>query len=66
MARRWAGITALLGARTGWREAMRRHGFDRALLPRDWPLSTMLDGEPGWRRVYEDGAGVLFVREENP
>jgi hypothetical protein len=54
----------LLAAGTGWRDAMRRHGFERALLPKDWPLSTMLDREPGWRRVYEDGAGVLFVREE--
>ena len=40
--------------------SMRRHGFERALLPRDWPLSTMLDGEPGWRRVYEDELAVLF------
>ena len=37
----------LLGASEGWREVMRRHAFDRALLPREWPLSTMLDGEPG-------------------
>lgn len=54
---------ALLGAGEGWRESMRRHGFDLALLPRTWPLSTMLDREPGWRRVDEDAAGVLFVRE---
>lgn len=53
-------------AGTGWREALRRHGFERALLPRDWPLSTMLDREPGWRRVYEDAAGVLFVRKASP
>jgi hypothetical protein len=56
----------LLGASTGWRATLARYGFDRALLPRDWPLSTMLDREPGWRRVYEDRAGVLFVREETP
>jgi len=54
----------LMAAAPGWREVLRRHGFDRALLPRDWPLSTILDREPGWRRVYEDAAGSLFVREE--
>lgn len=56
----------MLAAGAGWRDAMRRHGFERALLPRDWPLSTMLDREPGWRRVYQDDAGVLFVREATP
>lgn len=56
----------LLAAAPGWRDVIERHGFERALLPRDWPLSTMLDREPGWRRVYEDGTGVLFVREATP
>jgi hypothetical protein len=56
----------LLAVKPGWRDSLRRHGFDRALLPRDWPLSTILDGEPGWRRVYEDEAGVLFVRGAMP
>jgi len=54
----------LLGASEGWQEVMRRHGFDRALLPREWPLSTMLDGEPGWRRVYQDDLAVLFARDD--
>jgi len=53
----------LLGASEGWRDVIRRHAFDRALLPRSWPLSTMLDGEPGWRRVYEDEIAVLFARD---
>jgi hypothetical protein len=56
----------MLAAGAGWRETMRRHRFERALLPRDWPLSTMLDREPGWRRVYEDETGALFVNEARP
>jgi hypothetical protein len=56
----------LLSAGSGWRKTLARRGFERALLPRDWPLSTILDREPGWRRVYEDGSGVLFVREATP
>jgi hypothetical protein len=55
----------LLGAGSRWRDALARYGFERALLPRDWPLSTMLDREPGWRRVYEDPVAVLFVRAED-
>jgi hypothetical protein len=56
----------LMTAGQGWRQTLERHGFERALLPRDWPLSTMLDREPGWRRVYEDTTAVLFVRETAP
>jgi hypothetical protein len=51
---------ALLNAGPGWREALGRHRFDAALLPRDWPLSGFLDREPGWRRVYEDRSAVVF------
>jgi hypothetical protein len=53
---------ALLNAAPGWRQALRRYDFDGALLPRDWPLIAMLDGEPGWQRVYEDGSAVWFER----
>jgi hypothetical protein len=56
----------LLVAGAGWRGVLERYGFERALLPRDWPLASMLDREPGWRRVYEDAAGVLFAREAIP
>jgi hypothetical protein len=58
-----ADYRELLDAGPGWREAMRQHGFERALLPRDWPLRTMLGREPGWRCVYEDEVATLFVRE---
>ena len=40
-------MSELMGAAEGWRDVIRRHGFERALLPRSWPLSTMLDGEAG-------------------
>jgi hypothetical protein len=53
----------LLRGAEGWRDVMRRHSFDRALLPRTWAISTMLDGEPGWRRVYADEIAVLFARD---
>jgi hypothetical protein len=53
----------LMSAERGWRELMARYGFELALLPHDWPLSTVLEREAGWRRVYEDRAGVLLARD---
>jgi hypothetical protein len=52
----------LLGAEEGWRELLDRYGFELALLPRDWPLGTMLEREPGWRCIYRDSVAVLFAR----
>jgi hypothetical protein len=53
----------LLAAESGWREVLARYGFSLALLPHDWPLSTMLDREPGWRPVYRDAVAVLYARQ---
>ncbi len=46
-----------------WRELLDRYGFELALLPNDWPLSTMLDREPGWHEEYRDRVAVLYRRE---
>jgi hypothetical protein len=54
----------LLAAEQGWRELLDRRRFQLALLPHDWPLSTMLDSEPGWRRIYADRVAVLYERKE--
>ncbi|MCU1238965.1 MAG: hypothetical protein JWP63_6932 [Candidatus Solibacter sp.] len=56
----------LFAAEDGWRELLDRYGFELALLPHDWPLSTMLEREPGWRHVYGDGVAVLYARSERP
>lgn len=53
----------LLSAGPGWRELVERYRFAVALLPRDWPLATTLDREPGWRQVYGDRLSVLYVRQ---
>jgi hypothetical protein len=58
-----ADYRSLLAAGPGWRAVLERYRFDLALLPHDWPLSTMLDREPGWRRIYADRLGVLYARE---
>jgi len=58
-----ADYRALMTADRSWRQLMDRYGFDLALLPHDWPLSTALEKEPGWHRVYEDRVGVLLARQ---
>ena len=53
---------ALMSGEKPWRELLERYGFSLALLPNDWPLSTALGREPGWRRIYEDRVAVLYAR----
>jgi hypothetical protein len=57
-----ADYRKLMSAQGTWRAVMERYGFDLALLPRDWALSTMLEREPEWQRVYEDPVSVLYAR----
>jgi hypothetical protein len=58
-----ADYRALMSADRSWRDLVDRYQFQLALLPHDWPLSTVLEREPGWRRVYEDRVGVLLARD---
>ena len=53
----------LMAGQSPWRQLLDRYGFDLALLPNDWALSTALDREPGWRRVYQDSVAVLYQRQ---
>ena len=59
-----ADYRKLLGGDGPWPELLDRYGFQLALLPRDWTLSTSLAREPGWRRVYQDPVAVLYARQE--
>ena len=58
-----ADYRTMFGAELGWRELLDRYNFELALLPLDWPLSTMLEHEPGWHHVYADGVAVFYARE---
>jgi hypothetical protein len=59
-----ADYRTLMTASQGWREILARYGFDLALLPRDWPLASTLDREPGWRKIYGDSVASLFQHEK--
>ncbi|MGN6817666.1 MAG: hypothetical protein ACTHJR_03240 [Sphingomonas sp.] len=45
-----------------WKAAEARWKFVWTILPPDTPLVTILDHEPGWRRVYADRWAVIHVR----
>jgi hypothetical protein len=53
----------LLSGEKPWRELIGRYRFDLALLPHDWALSTALEREPGWRKVYEDRVAVIYTHD---
>jgi hypothetical protein len=50
----------LLQGSYDWRAILKRYGFDRALLPVDWPLAAILKLDPSWRVVKDDGKAILF------
>jgi len=52
----------LMEARPGWANLFRKYEIGVALVPRDWPLAELLGNNPAWRRIREDGLGVLYER----
>jgi hypothetical protein len=51
----------LLQGSYDWQSILRRHRFDVALLPVEWPLASLLKLDPAWKVVKDDGKAVLFV-----
>jgi hypothetical protein len=52
----------LMNGKWGWQQALERHGFEAALLPASWALSSTLKLDPDWRLVYDDGEALFFER----
>jgi len=50
----------LLQGAYDWQAILNRQRFDVALLPVEWPLSSLLKQDPGWRVVRDDHRTVLF------
>lgn len=51
----------LLQGAYDWRTILQRHGFDRALVPVEWPLAQILKLDPSWHVVEDDGKAILFL-----
>jgi hypothetical protein len=45
---------------------MDQYGFQVALLPAEWPLSSLLKQDSSWRVVADDHSAVLFQRLSLP
>ena len=45
-----------------WKAILRRYQFDRALLPVEWPLASLLKTDPEWRLIDDDHHSLLFRR----
>jgi hypothetical protein len=52
----------LLQGAYDWRAIVDRNGFDVALLPAGWPLSSLLKQDPSWQVVDDDHRSVLLRR----
>jgi hypothetical protein len=50
----------LLQGAYDWRAIMDRRRFEVALLPVEWPLTSLLKQDPAWRVVRDDQRAVLF------
>jgi hypothetical protein len=57
---------ALLDADRSWRAIMTRYQFSAAFLPLHWPLSQLLEQEPGWRVVARDSQAILLLHDAAP
>jgi hypothetical protein len=45
-----------------WEEIFKRYGFEVALVPAEWPLSSLLKADPEWRLEYDDGHALVMTR----
>lgn len=52
----------LLQGAYDWHAIVERNGFDVALLPAEWPLSSLLKQDPSWRVIDDDHRSVLLRR----
>lgn len=52
----------LLQGAYDWQTILRRHRFEVALLPVNWPLAEMLKMDRSWQVVQDDSRAILFRR----
>jgi len=51
----------LLQGSYDWQTILKRHAFEVALLPVEWPLAQILKLDPSWQVVQDDKRAILFV-----
>lgn len=48
---------------TNWKESLNKHDVRTVLIKPDTALASLLRQEHEWRKVFEDGQAVIFVRQ---
>ena len=61
-----ADYQALLDASGRAREVLDRQRFDLALLPHEWALGRVIEGDRGWKCIYRDEVAALYARSAGP
>ncbi len=51
----------LLQGAYDWQAILKRHGFEVALLPVEWPLAQLLKLDPSWQVIKDDRRAILFI-----
>ena len=45
-----------------WQEVLDRWDVQAIVASSDWDLLPILEADPGWREIYRDDDGAVFVR----
>jgi hypothetical protein len=53
---------ATSSADPGWPALLDRYAIDYVLWPPDNLLARLLEGDPGWQRIYGDELATIFIR----
>jgi hypothetical protein len=64
----WQDYSNVANGRAGWQATLDRWGVDVVAVSRDQglPLIPRIAGDPGWRQLYSDADGAVFVRRTSP
>jgi hypothetical protein len=62
----WDDFDAISNAEPGWQDVVDRWGIEVLVLSEEQQsdLIPVVEADPGWRLVYEDADGALFVRAD--
>jgi hypothetical protein len=58
----WRDYDAVTGARSGWSRILDRWRVDAVAVRTGEPLLDEISGDPGWRTLFRDASGAVFVQ----
>ena len=52
----------LLNGQHDWEKILAKHGFDLVVAPVDWPLTSLLKRDAGWKVLEDNGKAIVFEK----